>query len=173
MDASDRKGNGSVMFSIGERVVHPVHGAGIIADIVQEKLSGSLREYYVFKSPANGLTLKIPVSCAGSLRPIMTHEEVEALFARIPLIASSVNSSWNKRYQENVARLKSGDLNEVISVIKSLMHRGRQRALSTGEWKMLHSAKQIIISEVVLVEGCSAREVEARLDRAVIETAEV
>lgn len=173
MAAQDRKGKGSVMFSIGERVVHPVHGAGVIADIVQEKLSGTLREYYVFKAPANGLTLKIPVSGAAPLRPIMTHEEVEALFARIPSIAPSVNSNWNKRYQENVARLKSGDLNEVIRVIKSLMYRGSQRALSTGEWKMLHGAKQIIISEVVLVEGCGAREVEARLDRAVIETAEV
>lgn len=172
MAAQDRKGNGSVMFSIGERVVHPVHGAGIIVDIVQEKLSGSLREYYVFKTNANGLTLKIPISGVRSLRPVMTHAEVEALFARIPLIPSSVNSNWNKRYQENVARLKSGDLNEVISVIKSLMLRGRQRALSTGEWKMLHSAKQLIVSEVVLVEGCSAREAEARLDRAVIETAE-
>ena len=173
MAAYDRRGNGSVMFSIGERVVHPVHGAGVIAQIVQEKLSGTLREYYVFKSSANGLTLKIPVSNAGALRPIMTHEEVEALFARIPSIPFSTNSNWNKRYQENVNRLKSGNLDEVICVIKSLTQRGSRRALSTGEWKMLHSAKRIIISEVVLVEGCEIHEVEVRLDRALIETAEV
>ena len=81
----------------------------------------------------------------------------------------TVNSNWNKRYQENVNRLKSGDLDQVVQVIKSLMQRSCQRALSTGEWKMLHNAKQIIISEVVLVEGCSVQEVEQRLDAAVMQ----
>ena len=170
MAANDRKGKGSVMFSIGERVVHPIHGAGVIADIVQERISGTAREYYVFKAPANGLVLKIPVSTAQSagLRPIMTPDEVAVLFARIPTISVESNSNWSKRYQENVSRLKSGDLCEVIRVIKSLMHRSCHRALSTGEWKMLHTAKQIIISEVALVEGCTSQEVETRLDQAVM-----
>ena len=90
------------------------------------------------------------------------------LFARIPTISVESNSNWSKRYQENVSRLKSGDLCEVIRVIKSLMHRSCHRALSTGEWKMLHTAKQIIISEVALVEGCTSQEVETRLDQAVM-----
>lgn len=157
------------MFRIGEQVVHPVHGAGIIADVVQERITGTLREYYVFKAPSNGLVLKIPKEGGAAVRPIMTHEEVEALFARIPSISAAANANWNKRYQENVSRLKSGDLDQVVQVIKSLMHRGSRRALSTGEWKMLHNAKQIIISEVVMVEGCSVREVEARLDAAVMQ----
>ena len=167
MAAVDRKGKGSVMFTIGERVVHPIHGAGIIDDIVQERIAGKLQEYYVFKAPSNGLVLKIPVLGGAVIRPIMTHEEVEALFAQIPAISATVNSNWNKRYQENVSRLKSGDLTQVVQVIKSLTQRGSQRALSTGEWKMLHNAKQIIISEVVLVEGCTVQEVEARLDAAI------
>ena len=159
------------MFTIGERVVHPIHGAGVIDDIVQERISGALREYYVFKAPSNGLVLKIPVvnGTPVGIRPIMTHQEVESLFAQIPSISAETNSNWNKRYQENISRLKSGNLCEVIRVIKSLMHRSRHRALSTGEWKMLHNAKQIIISEVILVEGCSAQEVEQRLDRAVMQ----
>ena len=157
------------MFTIGARVVHPIHGAGIIADIVQERISGTLREYYVFRTQTNGLVLKIPRDGGASIRPVTTHEEVEALFARIPSIPTVVNTNWNKRYQENVSRLKSGDLSQVVQVIKSLMHRGSQRALSTGEWKMLHNAKQIIISEVAMVEGCSAREVEERLDAAILE----
>lgn len=157
------------MFRIGERVVHPIHGAGIIDDIVQERIAGKLQEYYVFKAPSNGLVLKIPVAGSAIIRPIMTHQEVEALFERIPTISAAVNSNWNKRYQENVSRLKSGDLNQVVQVIKSLMYRGSQRALSTGEWKMLHNAKQIIISEVALVEGCAPQEVEERLDGAVMQ----
>ena len=169
MAANDRKGKGSVMFSIGAKVVHPIHGAGIIADIVQERISGALREYYVFKSPGNGLVLKIPKEGGVVIRPIMTHEEVESFFEKIPSIPAVVNANWNKRYQENVSRLKSGDLAQVVQVIKSLMYRGSHRALSTGEWKMLHNAKQIIVSEVAMVENCSPQEVEKRLDALVMQ----
>ena len=105
MAASDRKGNGSVMFSIGERVVHPVHGAGIIADIVQEKLSGALREYYVFKSSANALTLKIPVSGAGSLRPIMTHEEVDEAGKAITTLGGKVAGIYEYPVADAVHRI--------------------------------------------------------------------
>lgn len=160
------------MFTIGERVVHPIHGAGVIDDIVQVRIEGKIQEYYVFKAPSNGLVLKIPVVGGAAIRPVMTHEEVEDLFARIPSITVEINSNWNKRHQENINRLKSGDLYEVIRVIKSLMIRGGRRALSTGEWKMLHNAKQIILSEVALVENQSPQEVERRLDAAVMEKAQ-
>ena len=55
---------------------------------------------------------------------------------------------------------------EVASVVKGLMQRDRERGLSTGERKMLHSAKQILISEIVLSESSSYEEVEERLDNA-------
>ena len=66
-------------------------------------------------------------------------------------------------------RLKSGDLYEVARVVKSLMHRERQRGLSTGERKMLHNAKQIMLSEIALVESCEYGEIEIRLDRAMLQ----
>ena len=76
------------------------------------------------------------------------------------------NANWNKRYQENLLRLKSGDLREVAQVIKGLMRRDTLRGLSTGERKMLHSAKQIMISELVLVLGSDYKSVEGQLDHA-------
>lgn len=158
------------MFSIGEYVVHPMHGAGMIDDIVQEKIAGAVKEYYVFKMPADGLILKVPVSCSQTIgiRTIMSREETEALFHAIPDLEAEANTNWNKRYQENLQRLKSGDLYEVARVIKSLMYREASHGLSTGERKMLHNAKQIMISEIVLVEGSNYRDVEARLDSAMI-----
>ena len=91
---------------------------------------------------------------------------MEAFLAGIPALEVEVNANWNKRYQENLLRLKSGDLNEVARVVKGLMRRESRRSLSTGERKMLHSAKQIIISEMVLAEGCAYQDAEDRLDRA-------
>ena len=66
-----------------------------------------------------------------------------------------------------MVKIKSGDLLEVAAVIKGLMLRDTDRGLSTGERKMLHSAKQILISEIVLSESSSYEEVEKRLNIAV------
>ena len=159
------------MFGIGELVVHPMHGAGVIDNIVQERISGQVKEYYVFKMPMGGLILKIPVANSQMIgvRGIISHGEVEALFEAIPTMVVESNANWNKRYQENMARMKSGDLYEVARVVKALMHRDRLRGLSTGERKMLHTAKQIMLSEMVLVEECEYREVELRLEEAMLQ----
>jgi len=161
------------MFSIGDLVVHPMHGAGMIDDIVREKIAGVTKEYYVFKMPAGGLVLKVPVSTSQivGLRGIMSKTEAESLWREIPNLPVESTANWNKRYQENLARLKSGNLYEVAGVVKSLLHRDLTRGLSTGERKMLHNAKQIIISEIVLVEGCDYRDAEKRLDCAMTQKA--
>lgn len=168
---ADRKGKGLAMFNIGDLVVHPMHGAGVIDDIVQEKTAGVTKEYYVFKMPMGGLILKIPTtnSQAIGIRAIISHEEVQALLEEIPSLTTESNANWNKRYQENMLRLKSGDLHEVARVVKALMHRDLQRGLSTGERKMLHSAKQIIVSEIVLVEDCTYQTAEAQLEQAMLQ----
>ena len=78
-----------------------------------------------------------------------------------------MTSNWNKRYRENMLKIKSGDLLEVASVIKGLMIRDADKGLSTGERKMLHSAKQIFISEIVLSESTTYEDVEKRINKAV------
>ena len=156
------------MFSIGDLVVHPMHGAGVIDDIVRERVAGTTKEYYVFKMPMGGLILKIPTenSQAIGIRKVISKAEADELLEAIPSIAVEHNANWNKRYQENLLRLKSGDLREVAQVIKGLMRRDTLRGLSTGERKMLHSAKQIMISELVLVLGSDSKSVEGQLDHA-------
>lgn len=159
------------MFSIGDLVVHPMHGAGVIDDIVREKVAGVTQEYYVFKMPMGGLVLKIPVANSQviGIRGIISPAEAEALLDAIPELAVETNANWNKRYQENLSRLKSGDLYQVARVIKSLMRRDSLRGLSTGERKMLHNAKQIMISEIVLVEHVAYQDAESRIDRAMMQ----
>lgn len=159
------------MFSIGDLVVHPMHGAGVIDDIVQEKVSGVVKEYYVFKMPMGGLVLKVPVANSQviGIRSIISQTEAETLLAAIPSLTVESNANWNKRYQENLLRLKSGDLYEVARVVKALMYRDLRRGLSTGERKMLHSARQIMISEIVLAKNCAYQEAESSLDHAMMQ----
>ena len=150
------------MFSVGDLVVHPMHGAGVIDAIVQEKVAGSTQDYYVFKMPVGGLLLKIPTANSQTIgvRSVIQRPEAEALIAAIPSLAVEESSNWNKRYRENLLRMKSGDLYEVARVIKGLMFRERKRGLSNGERKMLHTARQILLSELVLAEDSGYEEVE-------------
>lgn len=168
-----RKDLGLAMFSIGDLVVHPMHGAGVIDDIVRERVAGTTKEYYVFKMPMGGLILKIPTenSQVIGIRKVISKAEADELLNEIPSIAVEHNANWNKRYQENLLRLKSGDLREVAQVVKGLMRRDTLRGLSTGERKMLHSAKQIMISELVLVLDSDYKSVEGRLDHAMSQKA--
>ena len=154
------------MYQIGDKIVHPMHGAGVIESIVEEKIGGKLIQFYVFKMPISGLTLKIPTTNteAIGIRNILSVREIETIIAKIPSLGIDMISNWNHRYRENMERIKSGDLIEVSSVIKALMHRDNERGLSNGERKMLHSAKQILISEIVLSEGMEYSDAEARIN---------
>ena len=158
------------MFQVGDKVVHPMHGAGVIDSIVREKISGKAMDFYVFKMPISGLTLKIPTenSEAIGVRAVKSADEIEAVIARVPALSIDMTSNWNHRYRENMDRLKSGDLDEVSAVIKALMHRASTRGLSNGERKMLHIAKQILVSEIVLAEDVAYPDAEERVNAAML-----
>ena len=144
------------MFRIGDMVAHPMHGAGVIDNIVTERIAGSEQDYYVFRMPVGGLVLKIPTASSGlvGLRNILDPGRAARLLSDMAALeVDRFTGSWNQRYRENMQKLKSGDLYEVARVIKGLLRRDNERGLSSGERKMLHTAKQILISEMVLSMG--------------------
>lgn len=157
-------------FRVGDRIAHPMHGAGVIDSVVKRKINGTERDYYVLKLPAGDMLVMIPVDTSAEIgvRPIVDADEAEKILGSIPGLEIEMTQNWNKRYRENMLKIKSGNLLEVAAVVKGLMQRDKERGLSTGERKMLHSAKQILISEIVLSESASYEEVEERLNSALI-----
>ena len=145
------------MFKIGDRIAHPMHGAGVIDKIEEKKINGTVRKYYILNIPVGGMVVMIPTESTEAIgvRPIVTADIAEKIINSLSKIESDMTQNWNRRYRENMLRIKSGDLIEVAKVIKGLMERDSQKGLSTGERKMLHSAKQIFISEIVLSENSS------------------
>lgn len=154
------------MFSVGDRIAHPMHGAGVIESITTRKIDGCEKEYYVLKLPAGDMMVMIPIDSCDSIgvRPIVGPTEAEKIIKSFPSLEVNMTQNWNKRYRENMEKIKSGNLLEVASVIKGLMLRELDKGLSTGERKMLHSAKQILISEIVLSESCTYDDVEKRIN---------
>ena len=145
------------LFHIGDKVVHPMHGAGVVESIVQKTVNGVTREYYV---------LKLPVRATIGVRPIVDQAVAERVLNGMASLQVEMTSNWNRRYRENLNRLRSGDLFQVAQVVKGLMLRDVDRGLSTGERKMLHSAKQILISEIVMCQSSSYEAVEERINQA-------
>ena len=138
------------MFQIGDRIVHPLHGAGVIEDIVERTIDGAPQQYYAMRPMLGDTQLFIPVDACGKLgvRPVCSRDEAEQLLQRLGRVTRSEEKGWNQRYRENMLHIRSGNLSEVAQVIKSLAARDRERGLSTGEKKMLVSARQILASEL-------------------------
>ena len=156
------------MFHVGDKIVHPMHGAGIIGSITTQRVNGVTRDYYILKLPVGGMQVMIPTeNCAEiGVRAIVDAQEAGKVIDAIPGMEVEYDPNWNRRYRENMLRLKSGDLLQVAQVIKGLALRDGTKGLSTVERKMLHSAKQILISEIVLSKSVSYESVEEELNTA-------
>ena len=126
------------MFRVGDKIVHPMHGAGVVDEIVTRKVDGVLRDYYSLKLPIGGMQVMIPTDHCGEIgvRSILSGAETEWVLGQIPSLRVEMDPNWNHRYRTNMERLKSGNLLEVAKVVKGLMGREAKRGLSTGERKM-------------------------------------
>ncbi len=151
------------MYHIGQHVTHPMHGAGTISGMIEQRPDGHAKMYYVLTLMKGGLQLYIP--CDGcekaGLRPVITRQEAERLLQSFAALETEEEGNWNQRYRDNMERLRSGQPQQVAVVIKSLLRRETQKHLSTGERKMLNTALQIFTTELALVLEQDISEVEA------------
>lgn len=154
------------MFSVGDRVVYPMHGAGIIEAIEEKEILGARKQYYVMKLPMGEMKVLIPTDSISQvgLREVIEKDEVPQVFVVLKSDQPEVSANWNRRYRNHLEKMKSGDIYEVAEVVRNLMLRDREKGLSTGESKMLETARQILISELLLVRGVERSEIMATLD---------
>ncbi len=152
-------------YNVGDAVVYPMHGAGVIEGIEEKEVLGRLTQYYVMRMPYGNMKVMIPLSNVEGIgiRDIISKAEADKVLESFTSIDNSVNTNWNKRFRENMVKIKSGNIYEVAAVMKSLMIRDRKKGLSTGERKMLANAKQIFISEIVLAKETTKNEIESIL----------
>ena len=153
------------MYCVGDRVVHPMHGAGTIEAIEEQLILGEKHAYYVMRLPAGDMKVMLPIKKLDEIgvRDIITAEEGNKVLAAIKNKIADDDTNWNKRYRDNMELLRSGDIYKVLDVVKSLMLRDKIKGLSTGERKMLTNSKQILISELVLSNTATAEDIEKQL----------
>lgn len=154
------------MYKIGDKIVYPMHGAGTIEAIEEKTVLGEVNNYYILRMSYDDLKVMFPISgvAADSIRDVIVPEEADKVIEYFRGYTEETVGNWNKRYRENIVRIKSGNIYEVAQVAKNLMLRDKKKGLSSGERKMLINAKQILISELVLSKGKTQYEIESELN---------
>lgn len=153
------------MFNVGDQIVYPMHGAGTIDSIEEKDVLGQKQSYYILKMPGE-VKVMVPIAMAEQVgvRSIIDKGSADKVFAVLEQDETEMNKNWNKRYRDNMDKLKSGDIYEIADVVRNLSFKQKEKGLSTGEKKMLTNAKQILVSELVLAEHSNKDEMEELVD---------
>jgi CarD family transcriptional regulator len=153
------------VFRKGDRVVHPQHGAAVVEDLVELERFGQQRIYVKLRLP-HGLTLMVPVESTEQigLRGVVSRDELDEVLDLLRGHEGRMPILWGKRYRANLAKLISGDIYHVAEVVRNLSLRERGKGLSGAEKRMLAKAREILISELILVADSTEENAEAMLD---------
>lgn len=156
------------MFAVGDRVAYPMHGAGVVEMIEEKEILGRLQQYYVLRFALGGMKVMVPVEGKEiGLRAIIDKKQGEKVLEFLSQPCQDDCENWNRRYRENLEKMRTGSIFDTAAVVRSLSHRDKQKGLSTGEKKMLNSAKQILISELILSLDLAEDDVVKCIEQAV------
>jgi CarD family transcriptional regulator len=145
------------LFEIGDNIVYPMHGAGVIEAIEEKEILGEKHRYYVIKMPIGELLIMVQMGKESNVRlrltvDILTLENALLIFHDEE---SKPSLPWTQRYRMNMDKMRTGDIQEGAEVVRDLKRRNKIKVLNTSEKRMLDNAWGILISELVLVKGCT------------------
>ena len=156
------------MFNVGDKVVYPMHGAGTIEAIEEKDILGEKQAYYIIKMPGE-VKCMVPTVKAEEIgvRDIIDKETAGKVFKVLEQDSTDMSMNWNKRYRDNMDKMKSGNAYEIADVVRNLSFKQKEKGLSTGEKKMLLNAKQILVSELTLAEHATKDQVEELVENTI------
>ena len=151
------------MFKTGDKILYPMHGAGVIEDIETKNVLGKESKYYILNLPTKNMKVMIPVDRGEmlKLRAVIDSSKVDDLFSKFNKDYVDQGLNWSRRYKNNLEKVKSGDIYELVDVIRELIQRDNLKGLSTGERKMLNDSKHLFVSEVTIASEYGKKEVES------------
>jgi len=155
------------MFKVGDKVVYPMHGAGVIEAIEEKEVLGTKRKYYIMRFPMGDVKVMLPLESeqAVGLRGVIDEKDVQKVIKILKKEQDGDFTNWNHRYRANLEKMRSGSIFEVAEVVSILARREHDKGLSTGERKMLENAREILISELALARNYEKKQVETMLEK--------
>ena len=154
------------MFEVGDKVVYPHHGAGVVQKREHKEVLGQRREYLTITILYNEMTVMVPAENAerAGLRRVIDEETVKEVLAVLKDDGTQMPKNWNRRFKHNRDKMKTGDILELSEVVQNLSLRDFEKGLSTGEKQMFVKAKKILSSELMYALDLSEEEASAWLE---------
>ena len=158
-----------MQFKIGDKVVYPNHGLGVIEQIEKREIGDRMEEFLRLRIVGNDSTVMVPRGNTANvgLRPIVSRKEIESVFDVLKDTRIKVFDDWKGRFQENSDKMRTGDIFEVAVVLKNLTLLSKSKNLSYRERKMLDKSRYLIVSEIAEVANLPEDQIEAKVDKAV------
>ena len=137
-------------FKVGDKVVYPNHGVGVIKEIRDLSYGGQDHTFISLQILDSDSVVMVPIenSKAVGLRRVVSKAKVRKVLERLQESDVEVPSDWKGRYQENQDKMRSGDIEQVADVLRNLTHLNAIKTLSYRERKMLDRARALVISEI-------------------------
>ncbi|WP_189339804.1 CarD family transcriptional regulator [Bacillus wiedmannii] len=151
------------MFQIGDNIVYPMHGAGIIEAIEEKEFSGKKQQYYVIKMSIRNMQVMIPTGkiLSSSIRPVTDILALKHIIHIFQHGESDRLLPWKQRHKVNTDKIKTGEIQEGAEVVRDLMRMKKEKALNTSDKKMLDNAHGFLISELGLIKGITENQIKS------------
>ncbi|MGK9482349.1 CarD family transcriptional regulator [Bacillus tropicus] len=145
------------LFQIGDKIVYPMNGAGVIEAIEEKEILGTTRQYCVIRIISKDMQVMLPMDQLqkSGIRYIVDKSTLDDILLEFQNGESDTSLSWKQRYTMNMEKMKNGNLQDSAEVVRDLLRRNKERALNASEKQMLDNARKMMISEVALVQNVS------------------
>ena len=155
-------------FEIGDKVIYPNHGLGVVEKIEEKTILGTTCGFYSLRMASSDTTVLVPLDNVDDvgLRRAISDTEVKRLFTRLGDGKIDNHQNWKGRFKDNSDKMRTGSIRDVIDVLKSLNFLSKSKNLSFREKRMLDRAKFLVVSEISEVTGDGAEAVEDKVDKA-------
>lgn len=157
------------MFKVGDKIVYPMHGAGVIDSIEMKEFLGEEKEYFILKMPIGNMDISVPTSNIDevNIREVISKEEGERVLEILDQEPTKMPNNWNVRYRKNQEILKGGDIFEIAEMVRNLLFLDNEKGLSTTEKKLLNRSRRIMASELVMSGSLDKEEAEKMIDESI------
>ena len=150
------------LFQIGENIIYPMHGAGIIKAVEEKEILGEKQQCYIIKMSVGNMQITIPMDkiLSSSIRPVTDIIALKHIIHIFQHGESDRLLPWKQRYKVNTDKIKTGKIQEGAEVVRDLMRMKKEKALNASEKKMLDNAHEFLISELGLIKGITENQIK-------------
>src|SRR5690242_7110163 len=156
------------VFHVGDKVVYPNHGVGVIEQISSRTIGATVEKFYLLNIKASSLKVMVPFHNVGSvgLRRVVKNGEIQKIMDFLTDGDCLSSADWKDRFKENSEKMRTGSLLDVAAVLKGLLLLHQSKPLSFREKKMLERARYLLVSELAMAKNCEEAQIEQLLSKA-------